>query len=1286
MAAKHVKWLAWFVLTPLGVVAALALALWVWTGSANSLSNALGQLGRLLPAGHQLQVSNASGSLREGGHLDWVRWEHNGLRVEAHNIRLNWALASLWSPGIQINTLSIERLQIVDEQVRDPKAIPHPPTHLRLPLKVQAHVTIDHLQWSGTSTQSIDKIAVKYEFDSKRHILHTGQARILATNYTFSGRLQAASPMALELRAQGLVPTAVSTKSPKLDIDAQATLTGSLATQDARLTLQASLKPLLPSPQTSRGEPTAMQAQVSAEIAPWHHQPIIQAQGHWQALNLAVLWPQAPQTLLTGRAQVLPQGAAWQAQVALTNSMSGPLDKQRLPLDDLQASFGYTHGNWVIQTLQAHTGAGEVSASGQIQDELWQGQVSLRNIRPQNIDTRVSGAPLSGTVQAQQTVDGFTFEGGVVASVSQPPQEKSQPQTMAALQLQRLDAKGLWAAPQLKLEQLNLLALDAQIKGQLAYNLTTQAASAQLDLRASGFDAGVHGDLSRTQGSGHVFLHVTNAEAASRWLKRWPSIATAAGAQSLRGTAKLKAQWSGGWQDQGQRLRLEASVQTPRLDVMTGNAAAESWQLHDLGLSLSGTPSALDFAANGQARTAQHALTVHARAKAARLSADHWQASIPSLKLSLLNVTQQTTPWTLQWGTSSETQNPTTQVPTLNWQHTTKQDTITLSGAKAQLQGPPAGATILSWQPVRWSRQRATGSSQWASQGNINNLPLAWLDAFGGKTLADLGVSSSMLVSGDWDAEQTDILRARLTLERSRGDVGLLSDDMRQRVVPAGLEEAWMQVNLDDLSLSGSLRWNSARAGKALVAFSTQLQRGANGLHLPPEAPVGGSLQLNLPPMNAWSVLAPPGWRLRGTMDTNVTLTGTVARPLWDGTLRARDLAVRSVVDGIDFSQGTLDARLRDQQLDVQNFTLQGAGGSSGAGGKLVITGSIALPNSDTEHPVLSRLRMNLQAKATSLRLSSRPDRRLVMSGEINGQLQDRQLKLRGALSAEQALFTLPDDNTPQLSDDVVVRTTQKATPLPSDTAKAQASTNRPATKFTPDIEIGLDLGSDFQVRGRGVVTRLSGELTLQAKGDAPPSLHGSVRTVRGTYLAYGQRLDIEQGLLRFNGPFDNPTLAILAIRPKLSQRVGVEISGTALSPVVRLYAEPDLPDAEKLAWLVLGRSSAGGGAETALLQQAAMALLSGNGKSLSASVSEALGLDELSFKRGSSGVDTTAGGASVTLGKRLSKDFYLAYESSLTGASGVFYIFYDLSRLLTLRAQTGEQSAIDLIYTRRYD
>ena len=226
-------------------------------------------------------------------------------------------------------------------------------------------------------------------------------------------------------------------------------------------------------------------------------------------------------------------------------------------------------------------------------------------------------------------------------------------------------------------------------------------------------------------------------------------------------------------------------------------------------------------------------------------------------------------------------------------------------------------------------------------------------------------------------------------------------------------------------------------------------------------------------------------------------------------------------------------------------------------------------------------------------------------------------------------------------------------------------------------------------MRGHGLAARLAGSLELRhnTANSQAPRLTGELRTVQGTYKAYGQALSIDQGVLRFNGPYDNPALAILAIRPNLQQRVGVQITGTALSPVVRLYAEPDMPDAEKLSWLVLGRSAASGGAESALLQQAALALLGGRGKNLTTGLTEAFGLDELSLRGAASngnGGGTTS--ATFTLGKRLSRDFYVSYERSLTGTLGTLYLFYDLSRRVTVRAQTGEQSAIDLIFTLPFD
>jgi translocation and assembly module TamB len=541
-------------------------------------------------------------------------------------------------------------------------------------------------------------------------------------------------------------------------------------------------------------------------------------------------------------------------------------------------------------------------------------------------------------------------------------------------------------------------------------------------------------------------------------------------------------------------------------------------------------------------------------------------------------------------------------------------------------------------------------------------LPLTWLDLAGQAQLAQLGLRGDVMLGGQWDATGGDALNLRAELARTSGDLMLLTEGMSTDSIQAGVRQASLSINVTGDQLAAALRWDSERAGTAQVDVKSKLQRQGNSWVWPEAAPLMGTLAVQLPPVGAWSVLAPPGWRLRGTLDSRAVLSGTRGAPQWRGSVQANDLAVRSVANGIDFSQGQLRASLDGQRLVIDEFSLRGAGGKDG--GQLLVTGSVQW--------LASRLHIDLSAQARALRLTTRADQRLVVSGQLTAKLLEAHLSIQGTLKADSALFLLPDDTAPELGSDVVVR----------QAGKLNVTAVSPPKRITTEVELTLEPGPDFQVLGRGISTRLQGKLTLSTSArDTTPSLSGTLRTVRGSYQAYGQQLDIEQGVLRFSGAYNNPALDILAIRPNLTQRVGVQINGSALSPLVRLYAEPDLPDAEKLAWLVLGRSAANGGAETAVLQQAALALLGGKGKGLSASLAQAVGLDELSL-RGAASTDT----ATLTLGKRLSRDFYVAYEHSLAGTLGTFSIFYDLSRRLTLRAQAGEQSAIDLIFTLRYD
>jgi translocation and assembly module TamB len=497
-------------------------------------------------------------------------------------------------------------------------------------------------------------------------------------------------------------------------------------------------------------------------------------------------------------------------------------------------------------------------------------------------------------------------------------------------------------------------------------------------------------------------------------------------------------------------------------------------------------------------------------------------------------------------------------------------------------------------------------------------------------------------------------------------------------------------LRVQNEQLQAELNWDSAQMGQAQAKLQSLLNRSPEGWQWPEQAPLSGSVQASLPQIGAWSVLAPPGWRVQGTLDASLSLSGTRSQPQWQGRLQADQLAAKSAVQGMEFSQGQMQARLQGQSLVLESLSLRGAGAQ---GGELQARGQVQFNTNTTTpaRPQTNPLRwvdLALQIEAKNLRVSNRADRRLSVSGDVTARMAQGQLQLRGGLKADQALFILPEGSTPRLGDDVVVFRPGMGE-LNLSALSAPPDPNAPSSSWlgVPDVRVMLDLGQDFQLQGQGLNTRLTGQVELLSNASTRglPRLNGLVRTDGGRYKAYGQQLNIDTGVLRFNGPYDNPSLDIIALRPNLPQKVGVQITGTALLPRIRLYADPDLPDADKLAWLVLGRSAANGGAESAVLQQAAVALLSGNGKTLTGELANSLGLDEISLASGSRS-DPTATGAAVTLGKRLSKDFYLAYETSLSGAFGSLYIFYDLSRRLTLRAQAGEQSALDLIFTVRRD
>ncbi|MFM9901928.1 MAG: translocation/assembly module TamB domain-containing protein [Polaromonas sp.] len=1043
-------------------------------------------------------------------------------------------------------------------------------------------------------------------------------------------------------------------------------------------------------------------------------------------------------------------GQFWAARVQLTNRLSGPWDQQRLPLDSLDAAGQWQNGVGLLQAFKAQLGGGEVVATGRwstpaaapapspapASTSSWSLQATLQGMDPARLHTTLAPSPLSGAAAVQSVGDAIGFD--VKLKSTGTPSK-----TNRALYLREGTANGSWnpalAGGTLTLSALQLRTNDAALTGKLVAQPFERSGQGQLAFTAPGLTAQLQGALSATSGKGDLQVRGTNATAALDWLRTLPGLPPSLQTARATGNGELNGQWTGGWRDPAITLRLNVPKLDLRLPAATATTANQTQdpaaatpvtppatvQLQALQLALSGRLSQAQLTAQGRATLDQRRINLQLAATGGRstagatLAASNWQGAIQQLNVALEDpalgsAKRQGGP--SQAAATTTAFNPTNawalalRSPlTLNWQPLSANGStggLATSAGQASLSAPAvtraaAGAAtptplvtvapaVIAWQPVRWRPNTL------ATTGTITGLPLAWAEVLMGPQLASNDLSGDLVFNADWDALLTDTLRLKASLSRSSGDltVQATSPEGTSTRLNAGIRQAQLTVANDGDALNLALRWDSARAGTADGQLTTRLSRsapaagtpaapGLGGWTWPESAPLRGQLKAQLPQVGVWSVLAPPGWRLRGSLGANIAISGTRAAPQLSGDLLADDMALRSVVDGFEFGSGKLRARLDGTRLRINEFTLYGAGGPNG-GGVLTAQGDAAFTNGQPQ--------VALTAKLTRLRASIRTDRQLTVSGDIQARLQGNAADVTGALVVDQARIALPDEGTPQLGSDVVVRRASgpaRVRATPDATPKAPETPSNATATRAVKLAVKLDLGPDFRVQGKGIDTRVGGALTVSGDAANGPRLVGAVNTVGGQYRAYGQRLDVEQGVLRFTGPLDNPSLDILAIRSdafQTNQRVGVQITGTALIPRIRLYAQPELPDAEKLAWLITGKATASGGAEAALLQQAALALIGSKTGGSSGGLVSSLGLDELSFKSGSSNADGTTSQAAVTLGKRFSRNFYAAYERSVSGALGTLYIFYDLSQRFTVRAQAGQQSAVDLIYTVPYD
>jgi translocation and assembly module TamB len=412
-----------------------------------------------------------------------------------------------------------------------------------------------------------------------------------------------------------------------------------------------------------------------------------------------------------------------------------------------------------------------------------------------------------------------------------------------------------------------------------------------------------------------------------------------------------------------------------------------------------------------------------------------------------------------------------------------------------------------------------------------------------------------------------------------------------------------------------------------------------------------GTLDADIRNLAFLEALSPEIANVRGTLGGSLALSGTLTAPQFQGRIQTQGFSAELPRAGLKLRDGTF-------------------GISGNAQGELAITGQVAsgggVLHVDGSVGLAANAPLGLNIKGDNVLVADIPAAHVVASPDLHVTRADGVFALTGSVTipnAKVAVEKLPGGGPAKASPDVVIVDQPKAAEV---------------APLAMDADIQVKLGDNVKVQGYGLDGSVHGQLAVRVRPGGTATGRGEIR-VAGKYQAYGQDLSIERGRLLFAGTrLDDPGLDIRAVRNIRSQdiSVGLSIRGTAQQPILTVFSDPAMEQAEALSYLVTGRPlNALKSGESDTLNTAAQALGGLAGDRVAKSIGARLGLE--------AGVSSSEalGGSAFTAGKYLSPRLFLSYGVGLFTPGQVIILRYTLNRFLQFEAEnatTGNRASLN--------
>lgn len=339
---------------------------------------------------------------------------------------------------------------------------------------------------------------------------------------------------------------------------------------------------------------------------------------------------------------------------------------------------------------------------------------------------------------------------------------------------------------------------------------------------------------------------------------------------------------------------------------------------------------------------------------------------------------------------------------------------------------------------------------------------------------------------------------------------------------------------------------------------------------------------------------------------------------------------------------------------------------------------------------------VNGRARTDALRINLPNRSRVDVTAEVGLAGRPIDPRVTGTVTVTDGLFRLPEAQRtllPTSGESALWAATGEA-------AADSAAGDAVSALYVPDLDLQVVIPGNFKVIGYGLEIELAGDFRVSRgadeKGRHAPVMRGDVRVVDGTLNAMNRLFTVERGEFTLEGriPVD-PTVDLVMAADIDGTTVRILVTGTALQPKIELRSDPEMIQADIMAFVLFGRpfneldtdqTGSLSGEQTPAQQLRrnleGLALVFG-AAGVQNRVSGSIGVDQVQI-----GSDT-AGGSTLVLGKFINPRLLLKYHQSLERSGSYFMTLeYTLSRLFKLVStygQSEEATGLELRWQQRY-